>query len=389
MAAVLSLVGNVTTVPGSRYFSDIAGVSSTRSVGILDDDTIVCYDHDGTDWSQTGNTRATQLVTLGGISVMSVSGNTFRVALAGSFSGGEGNGDGFKVYDFDGTDFTLYDTDVSWFIDDIDLLNTTGTIDFIGAARDAGGLIDEFRFLDPGWDQTESWDVLSGFGSDISVVANSLNAGAAIDNGGGGDTRLIRLVETSIWAQDGTALTLGTGGTLSRIALGAFDDTDVFLYNQYTGQLEVYSWDSGGSEWLSASTLAVTVTGDNAGDTLSSTELVLVDAGSRIAKYQYVEVVPTILNDNDVGHSALLTVKWDWTTESTTGRWSTSQQAIKPRRYHIPTSSTTPTYDGFGVLRTRLRVRGRGESAVIRYESEDGKDFQLLGWSIPFEPAGD
>lgn len=84
-------------------------------------------------------------------------------------------------------------------------------------------------------------------------------------------------------------------------------------------------------------------------------------------------------------HGILLTAKWDWTTSANTGRWSTPQQAIKPRRWHIPTSATDPYNDGFGVLKSRLRLRGKGESLSVRFESQPGKDFQIVGMAIPYQ----
>lgn len=86
----------------------------------------------------------------------------------------------------------------------------------------------------------------------------------------------------------------------------------------------------------------------------------------------------------EVEYSCLMTAKWDWTTSSSTGRWTNPQQALKPRRYHIPTSEDDPRNDGHGVLKSRLKIRGKGEALVIRYESEEGKDFQLFGFSIPY-----
>ena len=83
-------------------------------------------------------------------------------------------------------------------------------------------------------------------------------------------------------------------------------------------------------------------------------------------------------------HGVQITGKWDWTTSDTTGRWTRPQQGIKPRRVFIPTSPTDPYNDGFGVLKSKRKLRGKGEALVIRYESEEGKDFQLLGWTIPY-----
>ena len=88
--------------------------------------------------------------------------------------------------------------------------------------------------------------------------------------------------------------------------------------------------------------------------------------------------------DKTTTHGIIVTGKWGWTQSEATGRWSNPQQAIKPVRYHIPTDADDPNNDGHGVRHSRLKIRGKGKSLVIRFESEEGKDFQLLGWSIPF-----
>lgn len=90
-------------------------------------------------------------------------------------------------------------------------------------------------------------------------------------------------------------------------------------------------------------------------------------------------------DDLTVDHGVLVTAKWDWTYAAKAGRWSSAQQGIKPRRFFIPTDSSQPRDDGFGVLKSRLKIRGKGDALVVRFESEKGKDFQILGWSVPFE----
>lgn len=89
-------------------------------------------------------------------------------------------------------------------------------------------------------------------------------------------------------------------------------------------------------------------------------------------------------DDKITDHGVQLTAKWDWTTSNSTGRWSAPQQAIRPRRYFIPSDSTDTRNDGFGIWKSKLKIRGKGEALVLRFESETGKDFQLLGWAIPF-----
>lgn len=92
----------------------------------------------------------------------------------------------------------------------------------------------------------------------------------------------------------------------------------------------------------------------------------------------------TVEDDLTTEHGVQVIGKWDWTTKASTNRWTRPQQGIQPRRSYIPGSATTPRDDGFGILRSRRKLRGKGDALVVRFESETGKDFQLIGWTIPF-----
>lgn len=74
--------------------------------------------------------------------------------------------------------------------------------------------------------------------------------------------------------------------------------------------------------------------------------------------------------------------KWDWTDSGNSGKWSTNQQVYHIRERDIPTSTTTDYDRGNNVITSRVRIRGRGRALQLRFESEDGKDFDLLGWGI-------
>ncbi len=81
-------------------------------------------------------------------------------------------------------------------------------------------------------------------------------------------------------------------------------------------------------------------------------------------------------------YSCFLTVKFDFAIDNSTGKWSTPQETYKlsTRRLVGFTEDTYP----FKVVDTRVRVRGTGRVAVMRYESRPGKDFELIGRITPF-----
>lgn len=82
--------------------------------------------------------------------------------------------------------------------------------------------------------------------------------------------------------------------------------------------------------------------------------------------------------------SCLVTAKYQWHITATAGKWSGSFQAYKYQRPYVPVD-VNDTYDtGESVLVTKIRFKGRGKALTLRIESEANKDFQLLGFSIPY-----
>ena len=76
--------------------------------------------------------------------------------------------------------------------------------------------------------------------------------------------------------------------------------------------------------------------------------------------------------------SLLVSTAWDFNSN-----FSTGQQAY---RLKFPVVVNPNNLSEFNypesVVTTRLKVRGTGRSMRIRYESEQGKDFILLGWGM-------
>lgn len=84
--------------------------------------------------------------------------------------------------------------------------------------------------------------------------------------------------------------------------------------------------------------------------------------------------------------SCYFQVKWDWASSSASNKWSTKVQAYRFRR--VPQFSEDDlTFDtGFPIVVTKNKVRGNGKAIQFRFESDEiGKDFDLLGWAVPFE----
>jgi hypothetical protein len=96
-----------------------------------------------------------------------------------------------------------------------------------------------------------------------------------------------------------------------------------------------------------------------------------------------------IINDDDepefINPSSLyLQARWDWTDNGNYGKWGSNQQVYRIQRNFIPDESEL-TYDpGNLVVTARSKIRGSGRALQLRFESESGKDFDLLGWGIVY-----
>lgn len=73
--------------------------------------------------------------------------------------------------------------------------------------------------------------------------------------------------------------------------------------------------------------------------------------------------------------SCVFNARWDWTPDYTAGKWSSPKQIFRRQRSNN---------DG-GVLATRNRVRGSGQSVAFRFESEEGKPMHIYGWEFNLE----
>jgi hypothetical protein len=82
--------------------------------------------------------------------------------------------------------------------------------------------------------------------------------------------------------------------------------------------------------------------------------------------------------------SCYMQAKWEWTDHSNSGKFSPKVQVYKLDRRGITyePSSGTEFNSGYPVIVTKNKIRGTGKCLRLRFESEQGKDFDLLGWAI-------
>ena len=80
--------------------------------------------------------------------------------------------------------------------------------------------------------------------------------------------------------------------------------------------------------------------------------------------------------------------QWDWHNTGSGHRWSAAQRAYRYRRPYTPVDENDEFDTGEEIVYTKLKIRGKGKALTLRYESEEQKDFQLLGFSVAFTANG-
>lgn len=171
-------VGNALAVTAG-HIQDMQGMTSTRIATIGKGDgsdsslrELRAYDHDGSDFSLTGNPFDTGLIFLGGIAALDSS----TVVINGTFSGG----DGYRTFSFDGSDWSSIDIDLNWFIGDIDAISSSNIVQ---VDRDSSQIFEEYTLISPGsgWDfVTDSADSYSSL-EEATVCAMSSTLAAIVD----------------------------------------------------------------------------------------------------------------------------------------------------------------------------------------------------------------
>ena len=84
----------------------------------------------------------------------------------------------------------------------------------------------------------------------------------------------------------------------------------------------------------------------------------------------------------DKQSGCLMQSQWDWSTNNLSRKWSTPQQVYRYRRAQYITGITDEYDNGFDVVTSKSKVRGRGRAFAVRYETEPYKDCQILGWRL-------
>lgn len=88
---------------------------------------------------------------------------------------------------------------------------------------------------------------------------------------------------------------------------------------------------------------------------------------------------------SDRQSSCLFQVKWNWSSSSVSGKYSTKREAYRHTRMPVVNESNLTFDTGYPVVATKHKVRGSGRAIQFRFESDAiGKDYDLLGWAVSY-----
>lgn len=80
--------------------------------------------------------------------------------------------------------------------------------------------------------------------------------------------------------------------------------------------------------------------------------------------------------------SCLLEARWDWSDNTVSGKFTSSQELYRFKRNFISGGIGDSFDNGLPVVTTKTKIRGRGRSLHLKFTSPAGKDCQLLGWAL-------
>ena len=114
--------------------------------------------------------------------------------------------------------------------------------------------------------------------------------------------------------------------------------------------------------------------------------------------YKYAPIVHVFVKKTETGFdedsepvrpgSLTMQARWDWADHTHAGKWGTAQECYRRRRMYVPGISDNFD-DGVPVVVTRNKVRGRGRSLHLKFETTAGHDAYLLGWATNFDVLTD
>jgi hypothetical protein len=90
------------------------------------------------------------------------------------------------------------------------------------------------------------------------------------------------------------------------------------------------------------------------------------------------------VNGNPINESScLLQTRWDFTDNSGAGKWSPEVQVYRQLRPFFVAGAGLFD-DGYPLVISKNKLRGRGKAVQFKYAAETGKDMKIVGWTGSF-----
>lgn len=80
--------------------------------------------------------------------------------------------------------------------------------------------------------------------------------------------------------------------------------------------------------------------------------------------------------------SCFIRSQWDWANSINSGKWSALFQAYRYRRPLFIVSEEDEYDNGFEVVTTKNKLRGRGRAISLYFSTEEDRDCRILGWNL-------
>ena len=132
--------------------------------------------------------------------------------------------------------------------------------------------------------------------------------------------------------------------------------------------------------WGSIDYTSTFTTGANTcGDSFAVKDIVYLT--TQLSRTEAVNLQGNVGNES----SCLMQMKWDFEDNDYSHKWTTPVQIYRARRLFAP-SLDDPHFDDISirmpVITTKHKVRGDGHALQIKFSSESGKNFEVLGWNL-------
>ena len=80
--------------------------------------------------------------------------------------------------------------------------------------------------------------------------------------------------------------------------------------------------------------------------------------------------------------SCLLRSQWEWSNSINSKKWSPQYQVYRYTRGFMVSSSSDLYDNGFELITTKNKLRGRGRAVSLHFNTEPGKDCRIVGWNL-------